>query len=283
MTRLIMVGCAAVLLAAAAMAVRAQETRDATTPAPAVGAATGVPATAPAWNPTAAGASGSSGATVAGSDDLVPGAPANPWNTTGGGYPVPTVPGEAPPYPYQLPGGSNWVYPGASSAGPIHLDPETAQLLQADRNLGGKINALAATYKDLTDDAKRADAEKELSMMVTDQFGIRQKLREKQLAALDDQLKRLRTLHGQRNEQRERIVTDRVQQVLRDATGLGWGEVGAGIEFGFKFKTGDPGALLPETSTGPRRATTIRKVRSGNGETTIETSSEAGTSPAPPK
>jgi hypothetical protein len=106
-------------------------------------------------------------------------------------------------------------------------DPETAKLMGLDREKSDEIQVLAAKFKNLTDANERATAETELAELVTKQFMIRQQMREVQLAQLEEQVKRLRTTQTEREAQRDRIISDRVQQILRDAAGLGWGDVGA--------------------------------------------------------
>ena len=40
---------------------------------------------------------------------------------------------------------------------------------------------------------------------------------------MEEQLAKLKEIHTKRTQQREQIVADRVQQLLREVEGLGWG------------------------------------------------------------
>jgi hypothetical protein len=51
---------------------------------------------------------------------------------------------------------------------------------------------------------------------------------EQVIKELEAQIKRLREIHQRREQQKDRIVADRLQQLLRDADGLGWGTEDAG-------------------------------------------------------
>jgi hypothetical protein len=134
-------------------------------------------------------------------------------------------------------------------------------MMELYRKLSNQISELAAKYKSLSDDNERSAVEQELLARVNDQFTVRQALREKELMELEEQVKHLRDLHEKRNGQKDRIVGDRVQLLLREAQGLGWGDAGdefggmsgggGGVNFGgdrkfdFKFSTGGPAIEVP--------------------------------------
>jgi len=88
-----------------------------------------------------------------------------------------------------------------------------------------QIQALVAQYGDLGDDklGEKKDLADQLTKLVNEQFELRQENRENDLAALEEQVRRLREIHAKRNAQKDKIVADRVQQLLRNADGLGWG------------------------------------------------------------
>ena len=92
-----------------------------------------------------------------------------------------------------------------------------------DRELLRDTNALVEKYGQAKEAKDKSDIEKELARVVADHFALRQDIREKELLDLEDQLKRLRKVHDQRSAEKDRIVTDRVQQLLRESSGLGWG------------------------------------------------------------
>jgi hypothetical protein len=95
--------------------------------------------------------------------------------------------------------------------------------LNRDRQLSRDAAALVAKYSQAKEAKDKADVERELTKSVADHFTLRQDIREKELLDLEEQLKRLRAVHQQRTAEKERIVTDRVQHLLRESSGLGWG------------------------------------------------------------
>jgi hypothetical protein len=103
-------------------------------------------------------------------------------------------------------------------------DPETIKMMDLDRKLSKQISELVAKYKSLTDEDERKRFYVDMKLRVEDQFTVRQGLREKELVELEEQVKRLRDLHEKRNAQKDQIIGDRVQQLLREADGLGWGD-----------------------------------------------------------
>jgi hypothetical protein len=115
-------------------------------------------------------------------------------------------------------------------------DEETMKLVDLDRKLSGKVAEIVAKFKDISEDEDREEAEKALADAVAEQFTVRQQMREKQLQQLEEQIERLRGLQDQRSEQKDRIIDDRVQQLIREATGLGWGETSDNFNFNYEFK-----------------------------------------------
>ncbi len=55
-------------------------------------------------------------------------------------------------------------------------------------------------------------------------FDAKQKQRIRELDDMEKELKRLRTVHERRENEKDRIVSDRVQQLIRETQGLGWGD-----------------------------------------------------------
>ncbi len=94
-----------------------------------------------------------------------------------------------------------------------------------DQLLNVKSRGLLSKYRAATNSGDRDRLSDELHKIIAAQFDIRQRMRVRELQRLADQLNRLRTIHQQRAEQKDRIVKDRIAQLLRDADGLGWGEV----------------------------------------------------------
>jgi hypothetical protein len=95
--------------------------------------------------------------------------------------------------------------------------------------LAGNNNKMDENVAKLVKELKSAEgANKEtvltkLKSAVGEQFDNRQVGKAKELKALEEQLAKLKEIHAKRSQQRDQIVTERVQQLLREAEGLGWG------------------------------------------------------------
>ncbi|HMO87213.1 MAG TPA: hypothetical protein PKC18_20070, partial [Lacipirellulaceae bacterium] len=140
-------------------------------------------------------------------------------------------------------------------------NPQDAQLRSHDRNLTQQIAALARQFKQTDSEAQRAKLREQITQCITAQFVLRQSLRALELAELEAQLGRLRAVHNRRTAEQERIVSDRVEQVMREAEGLGWGdggEGGRGTDFGepspFPTVFAQPPGWNGETYSSPARA-----------------------------
>jgi hypothetical protein len=96
-------------------------------------------------------------------------------------------------------------------------------LPQQDYNLNQGVMEILAKYQGTEDSQQREQMRGDLQKIVSEQFDLRQELRQKELEQLEAQVRRLRTIHSRRQEVKESIVKDRVQQLIRDAEGLGWG------------------------------------------------------------
>ena len=81
--------------------------------------------------------------------------------------------------------------------------------------------ALLATFGQFTNENRHEFLEK-LKPLVIQHFDAKQAAREAKLAQLEEQLNKLRTLHAQRAKEKSKIVSDRIEQLTREAAGLGW-------------------------------------------------------------
>jgi hypothetical protein len=122
-------------------------------------------------------------------------------------------------------------------------DEESVKLMQDNARLSAEIQQLAMVLRDANEETRMKAGEK-LNGKVAEQFDVRQRMRERQLAALEEQVQRLRKTHNERGMQRDRIVNDRVQQLVREAQGLGWGDVGDGDAFKYGWSADAADALM---------------------------------------
>ncbi len=84
-------------------------------------------------------------------------------------------------------------------------------------------NQLLVEYQAASDDAAKNSILAKLTETVGKQFDARQSVREKELKQLEDQLVKLKAAQSKRTAQKDRIVKDRVQQLINNAEGIGWG------------------------------------------------------------
>jgi hypothetical protein len=105
-------------------------------------------------------------------------------------------------------------------------DDETRQLRQRDHEQEQATRQLLDQYRGAESAGDRSDILEKLSAAVRDQFEVRQQIREKELEALEVRVRKLRELHEKRQDARAEIVEQRVEQLVREAEGLGWGSGG---------------------------------------------------------
>jgi hypothetical protein len=86
----------------------------------------------------------------------------------------------------------------------------------------GEAQGLLAKYTKSTDEKARAEARATLTKVLERQFDLRQKAAESEVAQLEAQVQRLRDLIQKRQQARQEIVQKRLDQLLREAEGLGW-------------------------------------------------------------
>lgn len=120
-----------------------------------------------------------------------------------------------------------------------YTDPETAKQLRELGAVDSQIQELLPRYGTASDDSARARIRASLATAVERQFTIRQVIRQRELQRIEAELKRLQTVHEQRNAQSSKIINNRVEHLITETVGLGWGET-SDISYG-----GDPEAYRP--------------------------------------
>ena len=146
---------------------------------------------------------------------------------------------------------------GVARAGsPVRSFATTRVVNGDDLKLGGELRKLLAVYSAADSQEKKNSIISQIEGVVNKQFDLRQSARLQELQNLEDQLTKLKDVHAKRASMKEQIVDERVQQVLREAEGLGWGNSeGAPAwsqdSFGYGLSSA-PGALPPLSfSTAP--------------------------------
>jgi len=108
------------------------------------------------------------------------------------------------------------------------IDEETRALHEQDRAREQSTRQLIQQYRDAESGGDRSELQEKLAQVVREHFEIRQQLREKELAALEARVRRLRELHEKRGDAKDEIVEQRIAQLIREAEGLGWSSGGDG-------------------------------------------------------
>ncbi len=111
-----------------------------------------------------------------------------------------------------------------------------------------ELDKLMREYQSVNKDADKNEVVTKLVDVVAKQFDERQTVRANELKQLEEQLTKLKSTHQKREEQKDRIVKDRVQQLLNNAEGLGWGGAGEGgdvVKTTSGFNAGGLGSFQP--------------------------------------
>jgi hypothetical protein len=102
---------------------------------------------------------------------------------------------------------------------------------------------------------ERAKVESTLREMLQREFAARLAEHEREIKELEEKVRQLRNRLSLRREKQDEIVDHRLQQILRDAQGLGWGTEGMGGQSMFRTpyqpSSGAYAPALPSTSPRP--------------------------------
>ncbi len=103
-------------------------------------------------------------------------------------------------------------------------DKHSAEIRRLDRD----VARLAGILSSESDAAKKSDVESKIEALLGKQFDLRQQSREEELKGLEERVRKLRENFEKRQNARAEIVKHRLEEIKRDAEGLGWGENKAG-------------------------------------------------------
>ncbi len=144
---------------------------------------------------------------------------------------------QAPPRTSFVPDGGTQSVIAAPAPPPVYMvNPAEPQALQragrssvrwytVTTDLGPRTKeaqTLAETYAHESSESARETIRKQLTTILVEQFDERQKRHQEEVKQLEDQVKKLKDLIDRRQENRQEIVTRRLDQMLREAQGLGW-------------------------------------------------------------
>ena len=98
----------------------------------------------------------------------------------------------------------------------------TAGMSGEEASLAHESDQLARKLGEAKSDSDRAKLKDDLAQILEKQFDLRQKRHLDEIKALEEKIKKLKGLVDKRQENRREIVSNRLDQILRDAMGLGW-------------------------------------------------------------
>ena len=113
---------------------------------------------------------------------------------------------------------------GPSGGGEAEVAGGGSREPSGDRAPSDAVRDLVRRVVEANDPSQRAQARDRLTRLLTEQFDAAQAGRETDLAALEAKVAGLRELHEKRAAAKEEIVARRLETLLREAEGLGWGE-----------------------------------------------------------
>jgi hypothetical protein len=140
---------------------------------------------------------------------------------------APSVTAKSPFYrsdgdPVSIPGQRSFFGNYAPMEWKVAGSPEGNQLAIQESTLAHEANEIRHRLDSATTDAQRSEVRTKLEENLGKQFDLRQKRHGLEIEALETQVKKLRELVRKRQESRGEIISRRVDQVLREAEGLGW-------------------------------------------------------------
>ena len=101
-------------------------------------------------------------------------------------------------------------------------DPEIRKLQNEEATLDREAVGVVKEYIKTDNEAQRGNLKAMLSAVLAKEFDLQQKRRELELARLEAHMKKLRDMMNKRSTARRTIVEQRLDQLLREAEGLGW-------------------------------------------------------------
>ncbi len=101
-------------------------------------------------------------------------------------------------------------------------DPELGKLVGEESRIEHETASLVDEYSRTEDESQRGKIKAKLAANLEKEFELQQKRRDLEVARIEAQLKKLREIMRKRGEARQTIIDKRLDQLLREADGLGW-------------------------------------------------------------
>jgi len=115
-----------------------------------------------------------------------------------------------------LPKGGNYATAYSNGGSTVYA------ITNEEAGLSHQAEMLAQQLGTARSDSDRDKIKGQLSELLEKQFNERQKRHEAEIKQLEEQIKKLKDLVDKRQENRHQIITDRLNQIVRESQGLGW-------------------------------------------------------------
>jgi hypothetical protein len=129
----------------------------------------------------------------------------------------------------QQPQSRDLAFPVDVQNGPLYLlaerhpdDAEMGKLVQEEATAEREVASLIESYAHTEGDRERSKIKSKVATALEKEFDLQQKRRDLELARVEARLKKVRELMKKRSEARQSIIDKRLDQLLREADGLGW-------------------------------------------------------------
>ena len=100
---------------------------------------------------------------------------------------------------------------------PQHYDLEIRQEI-----LEEKTSVLAESYQNARNEKERQNIKQQLETAISEQFDIREQIKESEVKKMEAELQRVKEQLRQRKAHKSEIVSRRVKELLNASIGLGW-------------------------------------------------------------
>jgi hypothetical protein len=124
-----------------------------------------------------------------------------------------------------------------------------------------QMQKLIEGWKNSKEAVEREKLETELRALLRREFASRLAVHEREIKQLEDKVRQLRERLALRKDKQEDIVDHRLQQILREAQGLGWGsdEAGSRSASGYWPTTTDTTEPAPVEGVAPADDSALRE------------------------
>jgi hypothetical protein len=127
-------------------------------------------------------------------------------------------------WPYERVSGQTRPHGDPAFAPAKPADPQMQQLVNEEGAARHAVAELVEKYTQAENDKDRTELKSQLAKALDNQFVSQQKRRSLELDRVEAQLTKVRERLRKRNDEKQTIIDKRLEQLVREAEGLGWSE-----------------------------------------------------------